>query len=193
MFYKVCKIDEISEFEISKILMLLSSEQQEYIMNKPHAKRRQSLTARVLLYKLIQEYYPDIDLSNLTFNERGKPSIVDNDNLYLSITHSNDMVGCAISEKPIGIDVEKKRDVAVKTINRVCTAWEQKYLEEKPMDFFKLWTAKEALYKASRRSFSDIIKRSFSDGEDFIYDKSHITLHNGENSEYFWTVIELSE
>lgn len=193
MVFNICRVDEISTEEISNLEKELSKEQLNYISNKPSAKRRQSLTARVLLYKLIQEYYPDIDLSNLTFNERGKPSIVDNDNLYLSITHSNDMVGCAISEKPIGIDVEKKRDVSFKTIRRVCTAWEQKYLEKQPMDFFKFWTAKEALYKAVNDSFSNVIKHSFSDGENFIYDKSYINLYSDENSEYFWTVIELSK
>ena len=191
MLYKVCKIDEISDLEISQVLMSLSSKQREYIMNKPHEKRRQSLTARVLLYKLFQEYYPGVDLSKFGFNERGKPIIFDNENIYLSITHSGDMVGCAISKKPIGIDIEKKRDVSIKIINRVCTPLEQKYLIENPINFFRVWTAKVAFYKASHKSFSDIIKCSFSDGVDFTYDKSYIILHTGENPEYFWTVIEL--
>ena len=193
MFYKVCKFDEISEIEMSKVLILLSNEQREYIINKPSAKRRQSLAARVLLYKLLNKHHPDVNLCNLRFNENGKPYITDNENIYISITHSHDMVGCAVSEKPIGIDVEKKRDVAVKTINRVCTVCEQKYLEKQPMDFFKFWTAKEALYKAVNDSFSNVIKHSFSDGENFIYDKSYINLYSDENSEYFWTVIELSK
>ena len=191
MVYRICKIDDVSELEISQVLIHLSREQRKYIDNKPYAKRRQSLTARVLLYKLLQEYYPGVEFSRLVSNESGRPIISNNESIYLSLTHSGDMVGCAISEKPVGIDIEKKREVPIKTINRVCTFSEQKYLEKNPMRFFKLWTAKEALYKASSERFSDIIKISFSDGEDFIYDKSNITLFFEENHEYFWTVTEL--
>ncbi len=41
-----------------------------------------------------------------SFSERGKPYLTDGD-LYFSISHSYPFVAAAVSEKPVGIDIEK--------------------------------------------------------------------------------------
>ena len=86
-----------------------------------------------------------------------------------NISHSADMVVCAVDDKPVGIDIEKIRPIDIKAAKHFCTDKELNYLfghtpteqdftyTENPeilTRFFKLWTAKEAYGKLSGKGIS---------------------------------------
>lgn len=79
-------------------------------------------------------------------NEFGKP-YAENVNAYFSVSHSGDAVICAVSERPVGIDIERIRDVRFKTAERFATAEELEYIGENTERFFEIWTLKEAYFK----------------------------------------------
>ena len=97
------------------------------------------------------------------YAENGKPS-VEGGAFFFSITHSDDLVAVAVHDAPIGIDVEHIREVSPRLARRYCCDEENFYIfghEAKDTDFehmastdirmrfFEVWTAKEAVVKAS--------------------------------------------
>ena len=73
------------------------------------------------------------------------------DDFYFSLSHTDGIVAVAISDFPVGIDVEKVREVDVDAFSkRVLTENERNALSlmASPCDnIIKLWTAKESIYK----------------------------------------------
>lgn len=87
----------------------------------------------------------------------GKPFCLNAD-IHFSISHSKEMVACAISQNRIGIDIEKMRKLETRIARISCTEKDLEYVfgfngipEEFDKDsllrFFRLWTAKEAYFK----------------------------------------------
>ena len=72
----------------------------------------------------------------ITRNDDGKPLT---EGIFFSISHSGDMVLCAISERPVGVDIERLRPVPARLADRLGT--------RDPEDFFHLWTRMEARMK----------------------------------------------
>lgn len=96
------------------------------------------------------------------YNENGKPMLA-NGALHFSITHSEDLVAVAVADRPIGIDMEKIREILPRTAKKYFCPEERKYLfghDAHDVDydavpapdvlvrFFEIWTAKEAYIKA---------------------------------------------
>ena len=84
----------------------------------------------------------------------GQPYIEKSD-MHISIAHSGEYAVCAISESPVGIDIEKIRDVSDRLIDRVCTEREKRYVGDSAERFFEIWTAKEAYFKKIGTGITD--------------------------------------
>lgn len=85
--------------------------------------------------------------------EAGKPYAPELD-IHFSISHSKDMVVCAVSYENIGADVERVRDIDLRILSLAGTEGDREFIyaenlsdEERRERFFKLWTAKEAYFK----------------------------------------------
>ncbi|MBR2484163.1 MAG: 4'-phosphopantetheinyl transferase superfamily protein [Oscillospiraceae bacterium] len=76
----------------------------------------------------------------------GKPTA---DEGYFSISHSGSLVVCAVSDKPVGVDVECIRKPLLRVAQRYFTEEEKKLLQEDDSQFWRVWTGKEALCKLS--------------------------------------------
>ena len=75
----------------------------------------------------------------------GKPYL--NCNLFFNVSHSENMVLCALSHSEIGCDVEKIRAVRQGALSRVFSPREREYIGSDPERFFRLWTIKESYIK----------------------------------------------
>ena len=124
--------------------------------------KKRTVAGEMLARKLISETL-GINGENITFkeNEQGKP-FVKNLNIEFNISHSADMVVCAVHDKPVGIDVELIRPINLTVAKRVCSDDELIYIFGKAPSkndftfidnvdiltrFFEIWTAKEAYGK----------------------------------------------
>ena len=96
-----------------------------------------------------------------TYDENGKPFVKGNA-LYFSLSHSEDIVVCAISKMPIGVDVEQLQDMSPRLAKKFFTAdeclyvfghepkdadWEGAFSPVERLRFFEIWTSKEAFIK----------------------------------------------
>lgn len=85
----------------------------------------------------------------------GKPYLVGNGMLHFNLSHSGKMVMCAISDREVGCDVEKKDIFDRKLANYVMTEREMERINQQAGEqgradmFFRLWTLKESYMKAT--------------------------------------------
>ena len=81
---------------------------------------------------------------------RGKPYC---DGVFFSLSHVGDLALCAVSDAPIGCDIERVRDAPFEIAPRVFCPGERAYLHsaqdesEAQRRFFTLWTLKESYMK----------------------------------------------
>lgn len=96
----------------------------------------------------------------------GKPYAVGLD-VHFNISHSGHLVVCAVSDRPVGIDVQQMRAVRRRLTDKVCTPAELAYIREAPgweemltgeamVRFFRVWTTKEAYFKWSGTGITDL-------------------------------------
>ena len=134
--------------EYPKCMEGLSQERKEKILKYRQLKdRKQSLGAGLLLLKVLGEHNRTLD--EIYYIENGKPAL---DGVCFNLSHSEDLVVCAVSEKPVGIDIEKIRNVKENLADRYFTDSEKAYLLQfegtaRNEEFIRLWTMKESYMK----------------------------------------------
>jgi 4'-phosphopantetheinyl transferase len=77
--------------------------------------------------------------------------------LHFNISHSGELVALAIAREAVGIDVEEIREMRdlLGIARRFFSAEEAQRVEEDGDQFFRIWTAKEAVVKAIGSGVSD--------------------------------------
>ncbi|QKX04474.1 4'-phosphopantetheinyl transferase superfamily protein [Aquimarina sp. TRL1] len=136
----IWKIDESFDF-LSKDVVLTPHCQQRVDDMKSDIHRRGFMSIRHLLAVV---GYTDFDLY---YDASGKPNL--KDGKQISITHSFEFSGIIISDKPVGIDIEKQRD-KIQRIARKFINYESSFVEQqlyKTRVLTVIWGAKESLYK----------------------------------------------
>lgn len=116
-----------------------------------------------LARKMISEYLsvPESDIV-FSVDKNGKPYAVGLD-VHFNISHSDGIAVCAVNDTPVGIDIEKIRDIDLKIVNRVCTAEQAEYIGDSVYKFFEVWTAKEAYVKCTGEGLKNL-KADISNG-----------------------------
>ncbi|MBQ7761089.1 MAG: 4'-phosphopantetheinyl transferase superfamily protein [Clostridia bacterium] len=130
-------------------------------------------SAYELLNKMLGEHF-NIYNPEILKTHNGKPYI-NVPNVHFSISHTNELVVCAISNHPVGIDAERltrRTDVRIDSFaKRYFTENERKLLEsasDKRMAFYKIWCGKEATIKKLGGTIS-YLKKIDTTMENFQY------------------------
>jgi 4'-phosphopantetheinyl transferase len=131
--------------------LLSPSEDGRYRRFTRDGPRRRFLAGRSLLRRVIAERSGttagSVDLRTL---EDGRPSC--DAFAGLSLSHSGDLVACALADHPVGIDLQitsTGHDVAAIAAARFFSA-ESEWLDGQPREaFYDLWVLKEAFLKAT--------------------------------------------
>lgn len=144
MVYLNLQTDNI---DIAEVLPLLPQWRQEQVMRFKHLQGRQLCAAAYLLLKEgLQKEYGISEKQEFVISNNGKPQLKDHPDIYFNLSHSHQAAVCAISNRPIGIDIELIRNVNGDLIKYTMTDDEIAQIKE-PADFFRLWTMKEAYLK----------------------------------------------
>jgi 4'-phosphopantetheinyl transferase len=90
-------------------------------------------------------------------DREGIPQSVDG--YHWSITHKPEYVGAVVAPQKVGIDIEKFRTFSKGLFKKTATTSEWHLTEEDPGNlFFRYWTAKEAILKASGTGVKDLLR-----------------------------------
>lgn len=171
MIISICNITELSDNALSEWFSQMSTERKEAVkkLKTPH-KQKQKIAADYICRKAISEFCK-IAPQKIEFNvsEYGKPFAKDL-NVNFSISHSGDYAICAVSDKKIGIDIEKIREINPKSASKFACKNEEEYIFAHENGFFEIWTLKEAYFKCIGTGLgADIKNVNFSISENGVH------------------------
>lgn len=166
--WSCCRTGAFSEEDYARSWEALTPSRKERISRlRREEDRKCSLAAGMLAERLLAEQF-DIRDARLENEENGAPRL-SGSKLFVSISHSGDLVACAISPRPVGIDCEQLRPRDMALAKRVCTEKELAYVfpdgqipegvctdGETLWRFYEIWTAKEAYFKLRRTGITDL-------------------------------------
>ena len=178
-----------------EVLQKLPMERQQKIYNSKQEKsRRQSMGVGLLLQKVLALYH--MQDSDVFVDEHGKPKV---ERLEFSLSHSGNLVLCAVSEEPVGCDVEEIRKAPERVAERYFSCGEQEYLsqfaeEEYDRAFFRLWTMKESYVKMTGEGMGlpfSVYELLVDACASLGYESSARVLRNGEVQDCYISEISL--
>ena len=143
-------MEQITEDEIQRLLPLVSDERRAEAMRYKHLFGQFAcLKSYVMLRELLEE-------RGLTHpfafcrNEHGKPFLADHPEIHFNISHCKAGIAVAVSDRPVGIDIESFRKVSDSLIRYTMNEEEQRIIAESDdpvRTFTEYWTKKEAVFK----------------------------------------------
>ena len=189
MEWLYCNIGDFSQYEYNSIYRSLTHSRKEHIDRfGREADRKRSLAGELLIKRLLQVKF-GITSPLIERLPNGRP-ILSGEKLFISIAHCEDNVVCAVSEKPIGIDIERIKPIKLSLTKRFCVSEELDYIvgntpysetlpycEDKEIlnRFYEIWTAKEAYFKMLGTGITDLksvnvlkLKRSVYSVSDYL-------------------------
>ena len=89
------------------------------------------------------------DLS-LSYTEHGKPYLSRHPDIHFNLSHSGVLAVCAVSDVPVGIDIEHPRKYSASVARRFFTSEEYAFVEKSEdttQAFLQIWTRKESYLK----------------------------------------------
>ena len=102
-------------------------------------------------------------------NEWGKPCFAEG-NLQFNVSHSGEYLAIAISAHPLGIDIQKTKEIKDGMFKKVVQPEEQPLIgNDRQKDFLRLWTLKESFVKAEGKGLQISMKDYFFEKEDGFY------------------------
>lgn len=136
-------------------LEMFDSESRERISRLHNsADQDRSLLGEYLCKTLLsQVLFRNVEDIQFERTDTGKPFLKDYPALHFNISHSRKWIICALSDHPIGVDIEMIRGISDEVIANVLSSAEQDALQGKPYSqreelFFSYWAAKESYLKA---------------------------------------------
>ena len=113
---------------VREMLPLVSEQRRQQALRYSHTFGRFCcLKSYLMLLELLSAVYPELDTSKPEFGytAQGKPFLLAGPDIHFSISHSKNAILVAISDAPIGVDIEAFRSPSAALIARTMNATEQ--------------------------------------------------------------------
>ena len=180
---------ECSELEVARLLPLVSEQRREQALRYKHLFGQYCcLKSYELLLKLYNEWsgVQHDHLPEFLYNEHGAPYWANGP--YFSISHTKQGIAIAISDRPIGIDIEGLREATDSLMSRAMNPEEVSIIQASSSpqtEFIRLWTRKEAYVKMKGTGI-------ISDMHEILVDMLPVTWTEilPEDNEYICTIVE---
>lgn len=118
---------------------------------KSAARRAEGICAERLLIYALRDTMPEIEFPvEIVTDKSGKPELADVP-LRFSLSHSGDRCACAVYDRAIGVDIQKRAAADVRILERRFTLREREFVlnsADRGAAFTRVWTMKESYVKA---------------------------------------------
>lgn len=144
-------IAEISEEQTEKLINSLPEWRREQALRYKHLQgRKECAVGYIELLRGLRERFGIIEMPAFSYNEHGKPCLKEHPEIHFSISHCKEAVGCFVSDKPCGLDIERIRKAKPDLVRHTMSPEESESIFSNPypdVAFTRLWTQKEAVLK----------------------------------------------
>lgn len=158
--------EEIWTFDLEAALGEISGQRREQALKFRHEQgRRLCVLAYQLLKQALREEYGITGNPIFEYNEHGKPAIVGHPDIFFNLSHCKEAVVCAVSNQPVGVDVESLREFKESLVNYTMNEDEIREIKSSTnpaATFIRLWTMKEATLKLIGTGISNDLKTIIS-------------------------------
>jgi 4'-phosphopantetheinyl transferase len=122
----------------------------------------------------------DTDQLRICRSAYGKPFLEGHSGIHFNISHAAGAIVCAVSERPVGIDMERKRKINFRIMNRFFTENERAFVltahNDQDERFTHIWTMKESYVKYTGKGFAECFE-----GFDVLEMEEMLTFCQGSN------------
>lgn len=131
-------VKNISQFnDLSIDLTNINEKRKAYLGKLSNNPLKLSYFSWILLKEMVlKEYNLDIDKLELKYNDYGKPLF---DEFFFNISHSNNMIAVAISNEPVGVDIQHINSSNITKLSK-----KMNVNSFEPMEVFTMFSAIEA-------------------------------------------------
>ncbi len=162
-------IDEhIDDFDLQAALTEISEQRRlQALRFKFERGQRTCVLAYLLLKKALREEYGLTENPLFEYGPHGKPFIVGHPEIHFSLSHCREAVACAVSDRPVGIDVESVQRYRESLAQYTMSDEEQQLIaaaERPDVAFIRLWTMKEARLKLTGEGITNDLKSALDGG-----------------------------
>ncbi len=172
--------------EVERLLPLVSEQRREQALHFVSTLHRYTCLRS---YLMLQELLHTNQSLTFTYNDYGQPSLPGLS--HFSISHCPNAIAVVVSERPIGIDVERIRTARPALIKRTMNLQEQADIAQSTNPdeaFIRFWTQKEAVAKLRGTGLITDIPTLLSDAQ-------NVTLQTFTRPEkgYVWSIATYRE
>lgn len=144
-------IAEMSEEQTERLIASLPDWRREQALRYKHLQgRRECAVGYIELLRGLRECFGISGFPSFSYNEHEKPFLKDYPGVHFSISHCKEAVGCFVSNRPCGLDIESIRKAKADLVRHTMSPKEAEeiYTSKWPdIAFTRLWTQKEAVLK----------------------------------------------
>jgi 4'-phosphopantetheinyl transferase len=144
-------VEDLSEVQTEGLIASLPEWRRETALRFKHLQgRRECAVGYIELLRGLRIRFGIEDQPCFAYNEHGKPYLPDYPGIHFSISHCKEAVGCLISDRPCGLDIERIRPTKEDLIRHTMSTEEAESIFAAPCPdivFTRLWTQKEAVLK----------------------------------------------
>ncbi|WP_028902140.1 MULTISPECIES: 4'-phosphopantetheinyl transferase superfamily protein [unclassified Prevotella] len=178
--------EDIWKFDLEAALKDISEQRREQALKFKHEQgQRLCVLAYQLLKEGLQKEYGLTGNPIFEYNEHGKPTIVGHPEIYFNLSHCKEAAICAISNKPVGVDIESIREFKDSLVNYTMNDEEKVEISsssDPATTFIRLWTMKEATSKLMGTGITHDVKT--------LIDTTKYQYTTVEQQRYIYTICQ---
>ncbi len=154
--------DRLHDIDLEDSMPHLSEQRRlKLLQYRSDNERQASAAGYLLLCWCLQQKYGISEQPIMEYGQYGKPRIVGHENIHFNISHCRCAAICAVSDSPIGVDIETTDRYSTRLAEYTMNGDELQQIrqsENPAIEFTRLWTMKEAFLKMTGRGISKNIK-----------------------------------
>lgn len=158
-------MDQCNAQSTNQMLPLVSPERRNRALSYSHIPGRFACLKSYLMLKELLAAEYGISEFTIGTGTHGKPYLKDHPEIHFNISHCRTAIAVAVSDKPIGIDIESIRKPTPSLVSRTMNQAESMQIMSSPQpgrEFIRLWTAKESVFKLTGTGITDDIRHILS-------------------------------
>lgn len=163
--------NNVDSLDLDLALAQVSEQRREQALRfRFDSGRRLCLAAYLLLTEGLQKEYGITEKPVFDYLSKGKPSIIGHPDIHFNFSHSGNIALCALSNQPVGADVETLRKITPSLIRFTMNDNEQTQINTSSnptMQFLFYWTRKEALLKLTGDGIRNDMKDVLTDSDNY--------------------------